>query len=71
MTLPIITLAGHEDQSLAFFRLSSAAENPYGSQTCGSHYQGQRGPTHERSFQASSTPLWKSVPCLARAPLPT
>ena len=36
---------------LAFFRLSSSAENPYGSATYGSHYQGQRGPTASRSFQ--------------------
>ena len=35
---------------LAFFRLSSPAEHPYGSATYGSHYQGQRGPTASRSF---------------------
>jgi dCTP deaminase len=32
-----------------FFRLSSAAEHPYGSTVYGSHYQGQRGPTPSRS----------------------
>jgi dCTP deaminase len=37
---------------LAFFRLSSPAENPYGSSKYGSHYQGQRGPTASRSFQS-------------------
>ena len=36
---------------LAFFRLSSPSENPYGSEKYGSHYQGQRGPTASRSFQ--------------------
>jgi dCTP deaminase len=35
---------------LCFFRLSSAAENPYGSDVYGSRYQGQRGPTASRSF---------------------
>ena len=35
---------------LCFFRLSSPAENPYGSAAYGSHYQGQRGPTASRSF---------------------
>jgi dCTP deaminase len=36
---------------LCFFRLSSAVETPYGSDTYGSHYQGQRGPTASRSFK--------------------
>ena len=31
------------------FRLSSAAQNPYGSAAAGSRYQGQRGPTPSRS----------------------
>jgi dCTP deaminase len=34
---------------LCFFRLSSAAEQPYGSTSAGSRYQGQRGPTPSRS----------------------
>jgi len=33
------------------YRLSSAAEHPYGSVQSGSRYQGQRGPTASRSFQ--------------------
>ena len=33
---------------LCFFRLTSAAENPYGSNVSGSHYQDQRGPTASR-----------------------
>jgi dCTP deaminase len=36
---------------LCFFRLSSAAEKPYGSSEYGSRYLGQRGPTASRSFQ--------------------
>jgi len=35
---------------LCLFRLSSPAENPYGSAVYGSRYQGQRGPTPSRSF---------------------
>jgi len=34
---------------LCFFRLSSAAEHPYGSEKYGSRYLGQRGPTASRS----------------------
>jgi dCTP deaminase len=34
---------------LCFFRLSSPAENPYGSAAAGSRYLGQRGPTASRS----------------------
>jgi dCTP deaminase len=34
---------------LCFFQLSSASENPYGSEKYGSRYQGQRGPTASRS----------------------
>ena len=44
-TLPIMLYPGMKIGQLCFFRLSSAAENPYGSKTYGSHYQGQRGPT--------------------------
>jgi len=36
---------------LCLFRLSSAAEHPYGSAQSGSRYQGQRGPTPSRSYQ--------------------
>ena len=39
---------------LAFFQLSSPAENPYGSAVYGSRYQGQRGPTPSRSWQGFS-----------------
>jgi dCTP deaminase len=50
-TLPIMLWPGMKIGQLAFFRLSSSAESPYGSERHGSHYQGQRGPTASRSFQ--------------------
>ena len=50
-TLPIMLWPGMKIGQLAFFRLSSSSENPYGSERYGSHYQGQRGPTASRSFQ--------------------
>ncbi|SES35988.1 dCTP deaminase [Pedococcus cremeus] len=51
-TLPIILWPGMKVGQLCFFRLTSPAENPYGSEKYGSHYQGQRGPTASRSFQS-------------------
>jgi dCTP deaminase len=50
-TLPIMLWPGMKIGQLCFIRLSSPAENPYGSAAYGSHYQGQRGPTASRSFQ--------------------
>jgi len=50
-TLPILLYPGMKIGQLCFFRLSSPAENPYGSGVYGSHYQGQRGPTASRSWQ--------------------
>jgi dCTP deaminase len=50
-TLPIKLWPGMKIGQLCFFRLSSPAENPYGSEKYGSRYQGQRGPTPSRSFQ--------------------
>lgn len=50
-TLPIKLWPGMKIGQLCFFRLSTAAEHPYGSQQYGSRYQGQRGPTASRSFQ--------------------
>jgi dCTP deaminase len=49
-TLPIMLYPGMKIGQLCFIRLSSPAENPYGSAAYGSHYQGQRGPTASRSF---------------------
>ena len=48
-TLPIKLWPGMKIGQLCFFRLSSAAENPYGSGPYGNRYQGQRGPTASRS----------------------
>ena len=50
-TLPIKLWPGMKIGQFCFFRLSSAAENPYGSGPYGNRYQGQRGPTASRSFQ--------------------
>ncbi|MBC7292165.1 MAG: dCTP deaminase [Actinotalea sp.] len=50
-TLPIQLWPGMKIGQLCFFRLSSPAENPYGSSLYGSRYQGQRGPTASRSFK--------------------
>ena len=48
-TLPITLWPGMKIGQLCFFRLSSPAEYPYGSERYGSRYQGQRGPTASRS----------------------
>jgi dCTP deaminase len=50
-TLPIKLWPGMKIGQLCFIRLSSPAQNPYGSAKYGSRYQGQRGPTASRSFQ--------------------
>src|SRR5919199_3630830 len=47
-TLPIKLWPGIKIGQLFFFRLSSPAEQPYGT-LAGSRYQGQRGPTASRS----------------------
>jgi dCTP deaminase len=49
-TLPIKIWPGMKIGQLCFFRLSSNAEFPYGSDRYGSRYQGQRGPTASRSY---------------------
>ncbi|GAA4427504.1 dCTP deaminase [Georgenia halophila] len=48
-TMPIMLWPGMKIGQLCFFRLTSAAERPYGSGATGSRYQGQRGPTASRS----------------------
>ncbi|HSN43356.1 MAG TPA: dCTP deaminase [Propionibacteriaceae bacterium] len=48
-TLPIALWPGMKIGQLCFFRLSSPAMNPYGSDAYQSRYQGQRGPTASRS----------------------
>ena len=51
-TLPILLWPGMKIGQMCFFRLSSPAEHPYGSQAYGSRYQNQRGPTASRSWQS-------------------
>jgi dCTP deaminase len=46
--LPITIYPGMKIGQISFFRLTSEAENPYGSGPVGSKYQGQRGPTPSR-----------------------
>ncbi len=48
--LPITLWPGMKIGQLCLFRLTSAAENPYGSRVAGSRYQGQRGPTPSRAY---------------------
>ncbi|MCD9199932.1 dCTP deaminase [Aeromicrobium wangtongii] len=48
-TLPIKLYPGMKIGQVCYFRLTSPAENPYGSAKYGSRYQGQRGPTASRS----------------------
>ena len=49
--LPITIYPGMKIGQISFFRLTSAAEVPYGSAARGSKYQGQRGPTASRFFE--------------------
>src|SRR5437773_8351239 len=49
--LPITIYSGMKIGQISFFRLTSAAETPYGSKDRGSKYQGQRGPTASRFFE--------------------
>ncbi|MGH2554254.1 MAG: dCTP deaminase, partial [Actinomycetota bacterium] len=49
--LPITIYAGMKIGQISFFRLTSAAERPYGSRDRGSKYQGQQGPTASRFFE--------------------
>ena len=58
--LPIKLWPGMKVGQLCIFRLSSAAEHPYGSAVYGSRYQGQRGPTASRSWQSWRT--WPTEP---------
>ena len=48
--LPITLWPGMKIGQLCLFRLTSPAENPYGSASMGSKYQGQRGPTPSRAY---------------------
>ncbi|WP_430591945.1 dCTP deaminase [Humidisolicoccus flavus] len=49
-TLPIKLWPGMKIGQVCYFQLSSPAENPYGTASNLSRYQGQRGPTASKSF---------------------
>ena len=49
--LPITIYPGMKIGQISFFKLTSPADNPYGSGKIGSKYQGQRGPTASRYFE--------------------
>ena len=49
--LPITIYQGMKIGQISFFRLTTAAEVPYGSERTRSKYQGQRGPTASRFFE--------------------
>jgi dCTP deaminase len=49
--LPITIYPNMKIGQISFFRLSSVAENPYGSSKVGSKYQGQRGPTPSKYYE--------------------
>ena len=48
--LPIAIYPGMKIGQISFLRMTTAAENPYGSKIAGSKYQGQRGPTPSRYY---------------------
>jgi dCTP deaminase len=49
-TLPIALYPGMKIGQISFLRMTTAAENPYGSGAVSSKYQGQRGPTPSRYY---------------------
>ena len=49
--LPITLFPGMKIGQVSFMKMTSPAENPYGSGAKGSKYQGQRGPTPSRYFE--------------------
>ena len=49
--LPVTIYPGMKIGQISFLRMTTAADNPYGSAATGSKYQGQRGPTPSRYFE--------------------
>jgi len=49
-TLPIALYPGMKIGQISFLRMTTPADNPYGSTATGSKYQGQRGPTPSRYY---------------------
>jgi dCTP deaminase len=54
--LPITIYFGMKIGQVSFVQLTEPAENPYGSSTLGSKYQGQAGPTASRYWQNFAEP---------------
>jgi len=50
-TLPITLYPGMRIGQVSFLTMTTPAQNPYGSTSVGSKYQGQRGPTPSRYFE--------------------
>jgi len=50
-SLPITLYAGMKIGQISFIRMTTAADNPYGSAEVGSKYQGQRGPRPSRYWE--------------------
>jgi dCTP deaminase len=50
-SLPITLYPGMKIGQVSFMRMTTPADNPYGSGARGSKYQGQRGPTPSRYFE--------------------
>ena len=49
--LPITVYPGMKIGQISFLRMTTPADQPYGSAGLGSKYQGQRGPTPSRYFE--------------------
>ena len=49
--LPITVYPGMKIGQISFLRMTTPADQPYGSRGLGSKYQGQRGPTPSRYFE--------------------
>ena len=49
--LPITLYPGMKIGQISFLRMTTPADEPYGSKKIGSKYQGQRGPTPSRYFE--------------------
>jgi dCTP deaminase len=55
-SLPITIYPQMKIGQVSFMRMTTAADQPYGSGTTGSKYQGQRGPTPSRYFENFEDP---------------
>jgi dCTP deaminase len=56
-TLPIAIYPAMKIAQISFYRMTTAADHPYGSPELGSKYQGQTGPTASRSHRDFDIPL--------------